>query len=102
MSYSPPAATDFDGGKNLGPGHKEDGKETLPDYLRKFKSGSVTFSGAGTEAVTFGEEFEDANYTVAFAPDTVSMDPIYAAKAVGGFDITSAAAGDVDWIAIHD
>lgn len=93
--------THFEGHANLTDGQRSNGLG-LAQILRKFKAGRHTFSGAGTEAVAFGEAFADANYTIVFGTDTLATTPEWANKAAGGFDLVSAAAGDVGWVAIHD
>lgn len=91
----------FQGHSNLTDGQRSNGLG-LAQWMRKFKSGRHTFSGAGTESVAFGEAFDDENYTITFGQTATGVLPIYANKAAAGFDITAAAAGTVDWIAIHD
>ncbi len=99
-SYDVIELTHFDGCANLTPGQAN--AATLAQMLRKIKAGRHTFGAGATETVTFGEAFADANYTIVFGQSTTAADAIYASKAAGSFDITAAAAGIVDWIAIHD
>lgn len=94
-------ASHFEGHANLTDGQRSNGLG-LAQILRKFKAGRHTFSGIGTESVAFAEAFADANYTIVFGTDTLATTPQYQNKAAGGFDIDAAAAGDVDWVAIHD
>lgn len=102
MSYNVPTKDQFEGQANISKGNKRSNNETLADYLRKFRSGSVTAAGAGTEAVVFTTPYDDANYEVAFATDTLATTPEYANKTTVGFDIVVAAAGVVGFIALHD
>jgi hypothetical protein len=102
MSFGVPDENHFEGGQNVNEGHAANGDATLAEILRRFRTGSVTAAGAGTEAVVFNEPFADADYTVSFATDTLATTPEYANKTATGFDIVVAAAGDVDYTAIHD
>lgn len=100
-SFAVIEAGHFDGGANLTEGQRSNGLG-LAQLFRKFKAGRHTFSGSGTESIAFGEAFDDENYSIAFGKSSTTVNPIYANKAADGFDITAAAAGTVDWIAIHD
>jgi len=102
MTYNVPIKDHFEGQANITKGNKRGTNALLVDYLRKFRSGSVTASGAGTEAVVFDEPYDDANYEVAFSTDTLATTPEYANKTAAGFDIVVAAAGSVGFIALHD
>lgn len=100
-SYDVIDAGHFDGHANLTDGQRSNGTG-LSQIIRKLRAGRHTFTGAATETVTFGEAFDDESYTIVFGPTAVDVLPIYANKAADSFDITVAAAGTVDWIAIHD
>lgn len=103
MSYNVPDVDHFEAGANLTRGASQSfGDERLADYLRKFRTGSVTATGIGTETLTFNVPFDDIDYTVSLAPDTAGMDPTYANKTMTSVDVTVTAAGSVDVIAIHD
>jgi hypothetical protein len=102
MGYNVPAMDHFEGQANITKGARKGNDEILVEHLRKFRSGSVTAAGAGTESVVIDPAFEDTNYVIMLATDTVAAAPIWANKATGGFDIVVAAAGVVDWVAIHD
>ena len=102
MGYNVPRTDHFEGQANISKGARKSKEELLAEYLRKIRSGSVTATGAGTEAVTFDPPFEDTNYIIVFGTDTLGTTPEWANKAVGGFDINVAAAGTVEWMALHD
>ena len=102
MSFGVPEENHFEGGANVNEGHVANGDATLAEILRRFRTGSVTAAGAGTEAVVFSEPFADADYALSFSTDTLATTPEWANKTAAGFDLVVAAAGDLDYTAIHD
>jgi hypothetical protein len=102
MAYDVPSEDHFEGQANITKGNRKSGGPILAELFRKIRTGSVTASGAGTEAIVFSEPFDDASYTVSFSTDTLATTPEYANKAAAGMDIVVAAAGSVDYMAIHD
>lgn len=74
----------------------------IAQWMRRFKSGRETASGAGDIAVTFNAEFPDDNVTVHITGDGVSVptQKTGTLPSKTGFTITAAGAGPCDWLAI--
>lgn len=71
-------------------------------WMRRFKAGRETASGAGDIAVTFDEAFPDDNVMVTITGDGVSV-PTQKTGTLpdkAGFTLTAAGAGPCDWIAV--
>lgn len=67
------------------------------------KRGTATSAGGGDEVVAFAAAFPDADYTIVLGSVGVALAVVKAAtKAAEGFTLTFGAAGDCDWIAIHN
>lgn len=97
----------FSGHQNVSIGNRAANKNTrsgvtVADWMRRFKSGTATASGAGTVAVTFAEEFPDDNVVVMLTSDENAAGTLTAATmpTKTGFTITAAAAGTVHWLAV--
>lgn len=97
----------FEGESNITKGQRKGPEgsragEILVDWMKRFKGGRETFGAGGNVDIVFAEPFDSDDYEVVFGSTTTTALPIYANKVETGFRITVAAAGDVDWMAIHN
>lgn len=97
----------FSGHKNVSIGNRAANTNTrsgvsVSDWMRRFKAGTATASGAGTVAVAFAEEFPDDNVIVTLTSDENAAGTLTAATMPdkSGFTITAAAAGTIHWVAV--
>ena len=104
MAFDVPIGKHFEGGANITKGsRKSQDDATLAEYLRKFKAGSVTASGAGDQVVTFDEPYDDADYHPVLGPGSVSGGTVKDGTiAAAGFTIVAGGAGIIPWMSLHD
>jgi len=97
----------FEGGANLNKGarkgleNKQAGR-ILSQFMRAFRTGILTASGAGDEVVTFSKALDTDNVAVMLTSDTVLAVPIIkngTTPTKTGFTATVAAACELHWMA---